>query len=71
MGEILSVQPAQMPPFPGRAPFVGTAMSKQKRADVLTLATVILDSHCPGTNQIANRLVRLIRHPDRRQLRRT
>src|SRR5262245_26919272 len=43
-----------MPPFPGRTPFVGTAMSEQERADVLALATVILDSHCPGAHQIAN-----------------
>jgi hypothetical protein len=71
MDEALSVQPAQMSPLPSRASFVDTAMPEQERADVLALATVILDRHCPGTHQIANRLVRLVRYPDRRQLRRT
>ena len=71
MDEALSVQPAQMSPLPSRASFVDTAMPEQEQADLLALATVILDRHCPGTHQIANRLVRLVRYPDRRQLRRT
>jgi hypothetical protein len=43
-------------------------MPQQKRADVLALAPVILDRHRPRAHQVANRLVRLVRDPYRRQL---
>jgi hypothetical protein len=45
-------------------------MPQQERADVLALATIVLDRHRPGAHQIADRLVRLVRYPNRRQFRR-
>jgi len=39
--EVLPVQPARMPPPPGRASEIDPAMSQQKRADVVALAPVI------------------------------
>src|SRR5207248_9579043 len=54
---------------PRRASVVDTAMPKQERTDVLTLATIVLDCHCPGAHQITDCLVGLVRHPYRCQLR--
>src|ERR1700749_3483991 len=64
MREVLSVKPTLVSPAPACLAVVAACVPEQERADVLALATIILNRHGAGTHQVPYRLVRLIRNPD-------
>jgi hypothetical protein len=65
--ERLLLQPAPVHRAPGLPAGVRASLLQQQRGDRLALAAQVLDGRLAGPHQVAHRLVRLVRHPDRRQ----
>jgi hypothetical protein len=68
MVERLPLQPAPVQRAPGLPAGIRASVLQQQRGDRLALAAQVLDGRLAAPHQVAHRLVRLVRHPDRGQL---
>lgn len=61
------LQPAQISHRPRLGAVIDSSVTQNESRDELTLVALILRCTFPGSDQIAHRLMRLVRDPDRGQ----
>jgi hypothetical protein len=68
MLELLLLEPAAVPRTPGLLPREPSSVLEHEGADLLLVHPEDLDRGRPSADQVADRFVALVRHPDRGQL---